>query len=169
MGRLKILIVCTGNTCRSAMAEGALRVLLEGKAGNVDVMSAGTGAVPGCPATQNAVEAAKTWHADISGHHSRPLSAELIEEADLILAMTSGHYRDVLGYSSDAAAKTFLLKKYPEPGDDGEGVADPIGGPLDLYNQTFLEIGEELGRILPDILDMAKKKESSSENDTNGL
>ncbi|MEZ5360472.1 MAG: low molecular weight protein arginine phosphatase [Candidatus Zixiibacteriota bacterium] len=158
MGRLKVLLVCTGNTCRSAMAEGALRVLLEGRVDNVDVISAGTGALPGCQATLNAIEAAKTWHADITGHRSRPLSAELIEEADLILVMTPGHYHDVIGYSADAASKTFLLKKYPDPGADGEGVADPIGGPLDLYNQTFLEIGEELGRILPDILDMAKKK-----------
>ncbi len=160
MSHFKVLIVCTGNTCRSAMAEGALRVLLEKQTDTVDVISAGTGAVPGCPATINAIEAAKTWHADISNHHSRPLSVELIEEADLILAMTPGHYRDILGYTSDAASRTFLLKKYPEPGDDGEGVADPIGGPLDVYNQTFLEIGEELGRILPDILELAKKKES---------
>ena len=160
MGRYKILLVCTGNTCRSAMAEGALRVLLEGRGiETIDVISTGTGAVPGCPATQNAIEACKTWHADISDHHSRPISTELIEHADLILVMTPGHYRDVLSHRADAAKKTYLLKKFPEPGDDGEGVADPIGGSLDVYNQTFLEIGEELGRILPEIIERAKKKE----------
>ncbi|MEE9441596.1 MAG: low molecular weight protein arginine phosphatase [candidate division Zixibacteria bacterium] len=159
MSRFKVLFVCTGNTCRSAMAEGAMRVLLEGRGVDyIDVLSAGTGAIPGCPATLYAIEAAKTWHADISRHHSRPLSSELLEESDLILAMTSGHYRTIISVSPEAAAKTYLLKKFPETGDDGEGVPDPIGGSLDIYNHTFLEIGEELGRILPDIIELAKKK-----------
>lgn len=159
MGRFKILFVCTGNTCRSPMAEGGLRVLLEGKkADNIEVFSAGTGAIPGCPATLYAIEASKTWDADISGHRSRPLSPELLEEVDLILVMTPHHYLDVTSMLPEAADKTYLIKKYPEPGGDGEGVADPIGGSLDQYNQTFLEIGEELGRILPLLIEQAKKK-----------
>lgn len=152
MPRVKILIVCTGNTCRSPMAEGALRVLLEGrKIDNVDVVSAGTAAIPGSPATRYAIEASKTWHADISGHRSRPLTPELIEESELILTMSPSHYQQVVRMSPEARDRTFLLKKYPDPGDEGEGVADPIGGSLDNYNQTFLEIGEELGRILPEV------------------
>jgi protein-tyrosine-phosphatase len=163
MSRFKVLFVCTGNTCRSSMAEGAMRVLLEGQGIDyIDVLSAGTRAIPACPATLYAVEAAKTWHADISKHHSRPLSTELLEESDLILAMTSGHYRSIISMSREAADKTYLLKKYPDNGDEGDGVADPIGGSLDMYNHTFLEIGEELGRILPDIIELAKKKMGSS-------
>jgi protein-tyrosine-phosphatase len=161
MGRFKILFVCTGNTCRSPMAEGALRALLEGrKIDTIEVMSAGTAVAPGSPATLYAMEAVKTWNADISRHKARPLSPELIEEADLILVMTPTHFHSVMTMVPDAEERTFLLKGYPEPGDDGDGVADPIGGSLDQYNQTFLEIGEELGRILPDLIASASKKKN---------
>lgn len=134
--------------------------MLEGrKIGNIEALSAGTAAIPGCPATQYAIEAAKNWNADISGHRSRPMTPELLEEVDLILTMTSSHYHAVRSMLPDAADKTFLLKNYPEERIDGEGVADPIGGSLDQYNQTFLEIGEELGRILPELIEKAKEKE----------
>jgi protein-tyrosine-phosphatase len=141
------------------MAEGALRVLLEGrKIETGDVQSAGTASMPGCPPTLYAIEASKTWNADISGHKSRPISSELLEEVDLILAMTPIHYRDIVTICPEARDKTFLLKRFPDPGDEGGSVADPIGGSLDLYNQTFLEIGEELGRMLPDLIEMINKK-----------
>ena len=106
------------------------------------------------------MEAVKTWHADIANHRSRPVSRELLEESDLIFAMTPAHFRDIVTTSPEARNRTYLLKRFPEAGDDGEGVADPIGGSLDMYNQTFLEIGEELGRILPDLIGLAEKKES---------
>jgi hypothetical protein len=64
----------------------------------------------------------------------------------------------------EAEDKTYLLKSFPEPGNDGEGVADPIGGSLDMYNQTFLEIGEELGRILPEIIDRARQKSDKADS-----
>jgi len=149
------------------MAEGALRALLKGRGiEDVDVISAGTATAPGSPATLYAREAVKTWGADISSHKSRPLRPELIEEADLILAMTTSHYREIVMMVPEAANRTFLLKTFPEPGDDGDGVADPIGGSLDMYNQTFLEIGEELGRILPDLIELAgKKKKRASDGD----
>jgi protein-tyrosine-phosphatase len=145
------------------MAAAGLRALLKAREiDSIEVMSAGTAAAPGWPATQYAAEAVKTWDGDLSGHLSRPLTGDLIDEVDLILVMTPGHFREVLTMVPEANDKTFLLKQFPDTGDDGDGVEDPIGGSLDQYNQTFLEIGEELGRILPELQDLAKKKRNGN-------
>ena len=148
-----ILFVCTGNTCRSPMAEGALRDLLEKqRPGKFEVVSAGTIGASGFPATKYAVEAARIWDADISKHQSQPLTGGLIDRADLIFGMTSGHVGEVLKLRKKAANKTFLFKNFPDPGQSGEGVDDPIGQPLERYNETFLEIGEYLGKQLDEIV-----------------
>lgn len=155
----RIMFVCTGNTCRSPMAEGGLKKLVENQGlKNIEIYSSGTAAASGFPATTYAIEASRLWDADISGHRSHPLTLQMIRDADLILCMTSSHCHDVLSIDYEAGNKTFLLKNYPDPGCAGEEVADPIGGSLDMYNQTFLEIGEELGRILPHIIEAARMK-----------
>ncbi|MEW6014603.1 MAG: low molecular weight protein arginine phosphatase [Candidatus Zixiibacteriota bacterium] len=157
--RFRVMFVCTGNTCRSPMAEGGLRKLLQNRGIDwIDVYSAGTAAASGFPPTIYAIEACRIWEADISGHKSRPLTAELIEQTDLILAMTPAHCYEVVRLSPEARSRTFLLRNFPDAGCDGEGIADPIGGSLDMYNQTFIEIGEEIGRILPVIIERAEKK-----------
>jgi protein-tyrosine-phosphatase len=136
------------------MAEGAMRVLLEKEGrGKTVVLSAGTAGMDDYPATDYAIEAAKLWSADISGHRSQSLTRELIEGANLIFAMTASHYREIIGLSRGAKDKTFLLKSFPEPGANGEGVDDPIGRSLQRYNETFLEIGEYLGKHLPKIVE----------------
>jgi hypothetical protein len=78
--------------------------------------------------------------------------------------MSPRHYRQIVTLSPEARERTFLLKKYPEPGDDGDTVVDPIGGSLDNYNQTFLEIGEELGRALPEIVKFIDDKKASDKS-----
>jgi protein-tyrosine phosphatase len=148
-----ILFVCTGNTCRSPMAEAALRVLLEReRPGRAEVISAGVGAAIGFPATEYAQEAVRIWDADLSAHQSRPVTDKLLERADLILAMTPGHIREILRISRKVADKVFLFKNFPDSSHTGEGVEDPIGQSLDRYNQTFVEIGEHLGKFLPEIV-----------------
>lgn len=148
-----ILFVCTGNTCRSPMASAALRVLLEKeRPGRYEVISAGTGATNGFPATMYANEAVKIWHGDLSGHKSQQLSRSLVDRANLILAMTPEHYRDILKWAPSAKNKTYLFKNFPDPSPRGEPVDDPIGQSLERYNETFLEIGEYLGKHLSQIV-----------------
>ena len=123
-----------------------------------EVISSGTASASGYPATMYAIEAAKIWDCDISGHESQPLTAELIDRSDLIFAMTPSHYQEIVKIDRQAIGKTYLLKNFPDPRSRGEGVNDPIGQSLDMYNETFLEIGEYLGKHLPEIVKRIDEK-----------
>ena len=154
----KILLVCTGNTCRTAMAEGiGKNVAKEKNLNNVIFSSAGTSAAPGMPATDYAIAASAHWDIDISGHRSRLLNQDLIKEADLILAMGPEHVQVIVNIDRNALAKTYLYKGFPEPFHPSQArVDDPIGGSLDMYNQTFLELDEVMRRIFPKIAEFAQ-------------
>ena len=163
--KFAILFVCTGNTCRSPMAEGALRSLLENeRPGKFEVMSAGTIGASGYPATMYAIEAVKLRGADISNHLSQPLTSPLIKRVDLIFGMTSNHVIEVLRLAKNAKSKTYLFKNFPDSNYHGEGVDDPVGQSLERYNETFLEISEYLDRQLPDIVKLIDAK-TDSKND----
>jgi len=157
-----IMFVCTGNTCRSPMAEGALKKLLEKeKPGSFEVFSSGILGGMNHPATAYAREAAKMWDIDLSGHGSQQLTETLIEKSDLILAMAPEHLEAVLEISPGAAEKTFLFKNFPENDPVGETVEDPIGQDLNKYNEVFLEIGEYLGKNLPEFVKRIKEKNNA--------
>jgi protein-tyrosine phosphatase len=154
-----ILFVCTGNTCRSPMAEGALRLLLEReRPGKARVMSSGISAASGFPATMYGAEAAKMWAIDLSSHRSQALTKSQVEGADLIFGMSPEHVREILRLNPEARDRTFLFKNFPDPSPKGEPVDDPIGQSLDRYNETFLEIGEYLGKYLPEIVQRIDEK-----------
>src|SRR5262245_4123295 len=102
-----VLFVCTGNVCRSPMAEGIFRKTVE-KRGNYRVVSAGLGAMEGQPPSPYAVQAVKELGIDISMQRSRMLTADLVEEADYIFGMTHNHVDTVVVLHPAAAEKTFL-------------------------------------------------------------
>jgi len=165
-GKLKVLFVCTGNTCRSPMAEGILKKMLEDKGvGNLEVSSAGTHGLSNAPASLFAMEVAGDRNIDLSGHRSRRLTPEMIKEADLILAMSQEHLDFISRIDRRVEDRTFLLKAFPQVNsasnkgrNDGVlSIEDPIGRSLDDYERSFVEIEKEIRRILPELLKSANK------------
>jgi len=147
MRSVNILFVCTGNTCRSPMAEGFYRSELAKKLGcRIDqllqkgykVSSAGVMAFEGARATEEAVEACRAAGVDISGHQSRSVTVESINQADYIFVMQDYHRQAVLEMAPQAQGRVFLLA--------GEkGIADPIGASRDVYHRCAAQIAQCIG------------------------
>jgi len=133
-----VVLVCTGNTCRSPMAEAMLKKRfadrLRCKVQELDdrgivIMSAGISAAPGSRSAPEAIQAMQEQGLDLTHHESQPLSERIVRFADLILTMTRGHRDTILEHFPDAEPRVHLISR-------GRGdVADPIGGPLDLYRR----------------------------------
>ncbi len=128
-----ILFVCTGNICRSPMAEVIFRQAIQGR-GNYRVGSAGIGAMEGQAPSAHAVEAVKELGIDITNQRSRMLSPALVAQADYIFGMTHSHVDTVMLLYPQAAEKTFLLREFDDTLDPFEkDISDPIGGSYDVY------------------------------------
>ena len=138
-GVKRILFVCSGNTCRSPLAEAIARRVLSGRLGfEVEIASAGTSAFDGAPASPHSVEVAHRHGLDLSPHRSHPLTLERVHEADLIVTMSVRHRESVGVLDPDSLESTFLLTNFSDQ-HDGD-VPDPIGGNRAIYEQTYLVI-----------------------------
>src|SRR5258707_5183126 len=143
-----ILFVCTGNICRSPMAEGLFRHAVKGR-NDFRVMSAGVGAVEGLPPSEHAVQALRELGIDISRQRSRMLTGELVEQADFIFGMTNSHVDAVTLLYPQAAEKTFLLREFDETLDNYEAdIGDPIGGSYEIYVSCRDQIEQGIVGIL---------------------
>src|SRR5277367_1654112 len=128
-----VLFVCTGNICRSPMAEGLFRHATRGRT-DCRVVSAGVGALEGQPPSAHAVTALRELGIDIAQLRSRMLTSELVDEADYIFGMTHSHVDQVNLLFPQAAEKTFLLREFDETLDEFEkDISDPIGGSYETY------------------------------------
>jgi len=142
----KLIFVCTGNTCRSPMAEGLLRNRLPADSG-CEVSSAGICAANGWPASANAVEALREKGIHIGGLTSRTLTPDLIAKADLLITMTQGHRHAILQVSPQSEGKVFLLKSF-DTAKCAADISDPVGEALDVYRR----VRDEIDAALPNLI-----------------
>ncbi len=151
-----VVFVCTGNTCRSPLAEALFKKKLADRLGCTPdelagrgfvVTSAGLAAMMGGPAADEAVEVARAFGADLAGHASRPLRPELAAQADFLVAMTRSHLAALAESFSGRNVRPRLLSA------EGEDVADPIGRDQDVYRLCAEQIWAHLDRLAAELLD----------------
>ncbi len=150
-----IIFVCSGNTCRSPIAEGAAKSQIAERlnsevgdllARRINVESAGVSAFAGLPASQNAIAAAADIGVDLSKHRATPLSVGDISRASAIYCLASHHYQQVKNIAHDQDNKVKLLRK------DGADIQDPFGSQLETYQRARDQIVEALSERKSEIL-----------------
>ncbi len=158
-----MLYLCSGNTCRSPMAEGVLRKLVQemgDSAPPIESLSAGTLGLSGTEAALYSIDVCAEHGIDIRSHRSQAATRKLLEHVDLIMALAAEHlhYTLDMGIPED---KVYLVRAFPsQDGDMAElSIPDPIGGPREAYEQVFFQIEEASRRHLPDIVKRATRKQ----------
>lgn len=164
---IRVLFVCTGNTCRSPLAEALFKHLARESNLSVEVKSAGVSATQGIKPAAHTVAVLNQRQVPCDGE-SQPVSTQLIQWADLILTMTEGHKQRVWVEFPEARERVFTLKEFVNDAENketlqdeiGYDISDPFGGSLSVYEACAAEIEEALHRLV------AKLQSSTSQIST---
>lgn len=154
----KVLFVCTGNTCRSPMAQMLLGDRLEREkiSDRITAMSAGMHAFPGGQMSLNAQKALLKHHIRFEGFASTQIDGVLVEEADIILAMGRGHLHEIKKLFPKAGGKVFVLGEFAGKDQD---VCDPFCGDESVYEECFKQIAIFVDEAFPRIKSIMEEKE----------
>lgn len=147
---MKVMFVCTGNICRSAMAEGALKKSAIDKKLDLEVYSCGIYAEDGESATYNAIYIARNYGIDISSHRATNIRKSKIQEMDIILCATKSHKDAVIYMYPNLEGKVYTIKEYAELDNNGKDIdiRDPWGYDVEIYNNCMIEIERCIKEII---------------------
>jgi len=160
-----LVFVCTGNTCRSPLAEALCIAKLAERIGctaaelparGFHIVSAGLSAFSGGPAAEEAVAVARAYGADLASHCSRPLTPDLAAQADYLVAMTSGHLQVLAERYGGLGARPRLLSP------DGADIADPVGCPREVYEECAAQIWHFLDPLIDEVQQSASNASLNS-------
>ncbi|MCK5259645.1 MAG: threonylcarbamoyl-AMP synthase [Candidatus Omnitrophica bacterium] len=149
IGKKTVLFICTGNSCRSVMAEYLLKSRIQGR-DDIEVMSAGTGVFIQSAASSETVAVLAEEGINAMAHLAQPINTILLKKSDLIIVMTRNHRSQVLERVPEAEHRVYLLKEFaniPSNGENGLDIPDPIGKPRGLYKECLREIKEAIHKI----------------------
>ncbi len=146
---MRIIFVCTGNTCRSSMAEALAKRWVETNVptpADIEITSAGLAAYPGLPASPHATDVMHSAGLDLANHRARQFSRDIAEHNDFVIAMTEGHKHTLQKLHPEMAFKIFTIGELA--GRPGFDVADPFGQPVETYEKCARELQELIDEAL---------------------
>ena len=146
----KILFVCTGNSCRSVMAEGLFKKMVKDRAGEFEISSAGISAIDGFPASPETIKVMEAEGVDVSDHRSQRLKTDMVHVSDKIFVMERMHRDWILRFVPEAKGKIFLLTEFQSTEYDNGGevdIPDPIQMSDSFYRNVLFVIRDCVEKI----------------------
>src|SRR5262245_52440312 len=157
----RVLVVCTGNTCRSPMAAAAMTAALGPDSDRISVESAGTAAWEGQPATTPAIEVAAGAGIELAAHRSRRVTPSMVRSADIVLVMERAHLAAVRSLGADPD-RTHVLSEWPAgsitAGEAELEISDPFGASREAYEECWRRIQHHLQRVIPVIREASRAR-----------